>query len=66
MADIRETKRRPVPPRRRTSLEVANQMFKDAFIVKRTRFAAENPRLSERELDRLTAEYFAKLPSSPV
>jgi len=40
---------------------MANQMFKDAWLVKRTWFASQFPKLSEKELDRKTAEYFVKL-----
>lgn len=47
-------------------LEVANQMYKDAFLIKRTRLAVENPKLPDLELDRRTAEYFSRLPSSPL
>ena len=47
--------------RKQTSLETANQMFKDAFLVKKTRFSHLHPELSDQELHKLTAEYFRKL-----
>jgi len=47
------------------SMLLANQMFRDAFVMCRTRFAGEHPELSPEELDRLTAKYFAELPESP-
>ena len=50
------------PKRKSTNLEMANTMFKEAFLVKRTRFAKENPHLSEFEIDKMTANYFRNLP----
>ena len=50
---------------RMTSLQVANAMYQEAFLVKRTRFALEFPLRSGPEIDRMTAQYFAGLPSSP-
>ncbi len=47
--------------KRPTNLELANQMFKDAFIVKKTRFSHLNPHLTDDELHKMTAEYFRKL-----
>lgn len=47
--------------RKQSSLETANEMFKDAFAMKRMRFAEANPDLSEEELNKKTAEYFRKL-----
>jgi hypothetical protein len=47
-----------------SNLEMANQMFKDAWLVKRTWFASQFPKLSAKELDRKTADYFAKLKDS--
>jgi hypothetical protein len=47
-----------------TNLEMANQMFKDAFLVKKTRFSHLHPELSEQELHKMTAEYFRNLPDS--
>jgi hypothetical protein len=44
-----------------TSLEIANQMYKDAWLVKRTLFQKKFPQLSSAELDKKTAEYFAQL-----
>jgi len=52
---------RPSPLSRQTNLETANQMFKDAFLVKKTRFAHLHPELSESELHKMTAEYFRRL-----
>ncbi len=51
------------PPLRRkqSSLETADEMFKAAFILKKTRFADEDPQLSEQELNKKTAEYFRSL-----
>ena len=49
------------PPRKQTSLETANEMWKDAFLIKKTRFATENPGLSDEELTKMTAAYFRKL-----
>jgi hypothetical protein len=50
-----------VKKRKQTNLETADQMFKDAFLVKKTRFSHLHPELSDEELHRLTAEYFRKL-----
>jgi hypothetical protein len=47
-------------------METANEMWKNAFLVKRTRFARENPGLSEAELNQMTANYFRKLSESKV
>ncbi|KYG64106.1 hypothetical protein AZI86_15000 [Bdellovibrio bacteriovorus] len=44
-----------------TSLEIANQMYKDAWLVKRTQFQKKFPHLSSAELDKKTSEYFAQL-----
>ncbi len=49
------------PKRRWTSLELADQMFKDAFLVKKTRFSHLHPNLSDEELQKMTVEYFKKL-----
>lgn len=48
--------------RRPTNLEMANQMFKDAFLVKKMRFSHLHPELSDEELYRMTVEYFRNLP----
>ena len=48
-------------PKRPTNLEMADQMFKDAFLVKKTRFSHLHPELSEKELHQMTAAYFRKL-----
>ncbi|PIS11684.1 MAG: hypothetical protein COT73_02600 [Bdellovibrio sp. CG10_big_fil_rev_8_21_14_0_10_47_8] len=42
-------------------LEIANQMYKDAWLVKRTLFQRKFPQLSSQELDKKTAEYFSQL-----
>jgi len=47
--------------KRPTNLELADQMFKDAFLVKKTRFSHLHPELSDEELNKMTAEYFKKL-----
>lgn len=47
---------------RPTNLEMANQMFKDAFLVKKTRFSKLHPELSDEELHKMTIEYFRNLP----
>jgi hypothetical protein len=44
-----------------TSLEIANQMYKDAWLIKRTFFQKKNPNLSAAELNAKTADYFSKL-----
>lgn len=49
------------PTRKQTNLETADQMFKDAFLVKRTRFSHLHPQLSEEDLHKMTVEYFKKL-----
>lgn len=41
---------------------MANQMFKDAFLVKKTHFSHLHPELSDEELHKMTAEYFRNLP----
>ena len=50
-------KKNPKP----TRLEMADQMFKDAFLVKKTRFSHLHPELSEAELQKMTVDYFKKL-----
>jgi hypothetical protein len=47
--------------RKQTNLETADQMFKDAFLVKKTRFSHLHPHLSDEELTKMTAEYFRRL-----
>lgn len=49
------------PTQKQTSLETANEMFKAAFLVKKTRFAEQNPHLTEEELNKKTALYFREL-----
>ncbi|MCB0411377.1 MAG: hypothetical protein KDD22_02555, partial [Bdellovibrionales bacterium] len=48
--------------RKWTNLEIANQMFKEAFLVKKTRFSHLHPELSDEELHKMTIEYFRNLP----
>ncbi len=50
--------------RRQTSLETANQMYKDAFLIIKTRMARAHPTLAEAELQKLTASYFINLNSN--
>lgn len=47
---------------RPSNLEMANQMFKDAFLVKKTRFSKLHPELSEEKVQRMTVDYFRNLP----
>ncbi len=47
--------------KKQTSLQTADQMFKDAFLVKKTRFSHLYPHLSDQELQKATAEYFKNL-----
>jgi hypothetical protein len=49
------------PKRKWTNLEIADQMFRYAFLVKKTRFSHLYPNLSDNELHKMTAEYFKKL-----
>ena len=49
---------------KQTNAETANEMWKNAFVVKKTRFANENPQLSEDELNKITAAYFRKMSES--
>jgi len=46
---------------KQTSLETANEMYKDAFKIKMHTFAEKNPHLSEKELQAMTADYFRSL-----
>jgi hypothetical protein len=50
---------------RQSNLETANAMFKNAFLVKKTRFAKENPHLNEAELNKFTADYIRGLSNDP-
>lgn len=53
---------KPLNPQRKwTNLEIADQMFKDAFLVKKTRFSHLHPHLSDEDLHKMTVEYFKKL-----
>ena len=54
---------KPSPSKRKwTNLEIADQMFKDAFLVKKTRFSHLHPKLSDEELHKMTVKYFRNLP----
>jgi hypothetical protein len=46
---------------RQTSLETANEMYKNAFLMKKQRFADLNPSLDEKKIMIMTQEYFYKL-----
>jgi hypothetical protein len=43
---------------KQSHLATANEMFKDAFRIIKTRFAKKNPELTEEQLTKMTAEYF--------
>lgn len=58
MSDVRM----PCLTRKWTNLEIANQMFKEAFLVKKMRFLHLHPGLSDEELHKMTIEYFRNLP----
>ncbi len=47
--------------KKQTNLQTANQMWKDAFAVKKMKFQTENTSLSEKEVQNLTIEYFKSL-----
>lgn len=47
--------------RKYSSLEIANQMYKDAFAVKKQKFALLFPELTEQEIQEKTAAYFRKI-----
>jgi hypothetical protein len=47
--------------KRPTNLEMADQMFKDAFLIKKTRFSHLYPNLSDEDLQKKTIDYFKKL-----
>ena len=57
MSENKNIKRQP----RQAVLETANEMYKQAFLVKRTRLAVANSAMSDAELDRMTVLYFSKL-----
>jgi len=44
------------------NLEIANEMFKMAFLVKKQKFHLKFPQLSDLELNKKTVEYFRELP----
>lgn len=62
MSDGAQTRQ---PKRKWNNLEMVNQMFKDAFLVKKTRFSEMHPELSDEALHKMTVEYFKKLNQSP-
>jgi hypothetical protein len=41
---------------------MADQMYKAAFQVKKTKFTKEHPELSAEEIHKLTVKYFSELP----
>ena len=47
--------------RKQTNLETANEMYKAAFLVKKTRLASQHPELTEEQLNQRTAEYLRNL-----
>jgi len=47
--------------KKQSNLETADQMWKDAFLIKKTRFSHLHPELSEKQLHKMTVEYFKKL-----
>lgn len=47
--------------KKQTKLETADQMFKDAFLIKKTRFSHLYPHLSKEDLHLMTVAYFKKL-----
>lgn len=47
--------------KKQSSLETANEMFKNAFQVKKMKFHQENLTLTDEELNVMTADYFKKL-----
>ena len=57
-------KKTTAPPQRQASLETANEMFKAAFAVKKTKLGKKNPELSEAELNAQTAQYFRRIAES--
>lgn len=61
MSESLNTSGKKLLKRKQTKLEMADQMFKDAFLVKKTRFSHLHPELSDEELNKMTANYFKKL-----
>jgi hypothetical protein len=57
-------KTKPLRPKKQTSLETANEMFKTAFQVKKSRIRTLNPELSDEDLNKKTALYFRNLSES--
>lgn len=56
-----------VPKRKRAPvLEIANQMYKDAFAVKKFYFSKLHPQLSTEQIHRITLDYFIGLHESPA
>lgn len=67
MPEIKSTSSELNPQKRRpTNLEMADQMFKDAFLVKKTRFSHLYPNLTSEELHKMTATYFKQLNEEKV
>lgn len=57
-------KMKPQPANQQSSLETANEMFKTAFQVKKSRIKTLNPDLSDEDLNKKTALYFRNLSES--
>lgn len=57
-------KMKPQPTNQQSSLETANEMFKAAFQVKKSRIKTLNPELSDEDLNKKTALYFRNLSES--
>jgi len=51
-------------PKQLSNLEIANEIFKTVFLVKRERLHQQFPELSDSELDKKTAEYIRELPDN--
>jgi hypothetical protein len=49
------------PIQKLTKLEIASELYKFAFAVKRQKFSERFPELPSHELDRKTAEYLQKV-----
>ncbi len=39
----------------------ANEMYKAAFFIKKTKFSNQNPKLSDSEIHRMTVLYFQNI-----
>lgn len=54
-------KESPPLTRGQKNILMADRMFRDAFLVKKTRFSKAHPELSDEELNKMTAQYFREL-----